>query len=68
MDFSGYLTLADGSSWSPTQQYYCKLISRLLKGEAPDTVENLLLSPFLLSLLSLLSLRPSTIQLVGPGV
>ena len=41
MDFSGYLSLSDGSSWSPTEQYYRKLISRLVKGEAASTEENI---------------------------
>jgi len=63
VDFSGYLTLSDGSSWSPTEQYYRKLISRLVKGEAASTEENihhyinlLLIFPSLL-----LFLRSSTV-------
>ena len=70
VDFSGYLTLSDGSSWSPTQQYYCKLISRLVKGEAACTEENILYYNNLLLIFPslLLFLRSSTVQLFGSGV
>jgi len=31
-EFSGYLSSQEGSSWSPSRQYYSKVIDRLVKG------------------------------------
>jgi len=34
-EFSGYLSSQEGSSWSPSRQYYSKVIDRLVKGLQP---------------------------------